>query len=248
MRDLFTAGVYWPNSIQSAGNVRDDFAGKRFAISPEGQGNSFVDFQQRGNKVTPPTKFSMINLFPAQAGQKPTYYLGTGFVSMNVLKKNTPEKLKEQLRIMNWLAAPFGSQEDLLLSYGLEGSDYTLDDQGNPKPTPDGTGRAGYVPWRYIAQHPWTYYQADLPGFAKASYDMEHASIPYGIDDPTNGFYSPTAYGKGVQADNTFWDGVRDIILSRRPMTDYESLISDWKSATGETVRKEYADAMAAKG
>jgi putative aldouronate transport system substrate-binding protein len=249
MRDLFTAGVYWPDSIQASGNVRDDFAGKKFAISPEGQGNSYVDFWQRGNKVNPQTRFAMLNLFPAQAGQKPGYFLGTGFVSMNVLKKNSPDKIKEILRIMNWLASPFGSQEDLLLSYGLEGQDYTLDDQGNPKTTPDGTGRAGYVPWRYIAQHPWVYYQADLQGFAKASYDAEHASIPFGIDDPTNGYYSPLAYGKGVQADNSFWDGVRDIILSRRPMTDYDQLVTDWKNTAGEQIRKEYLDAMsAAKG
>ena len=244
-RDLFAAGVYWPDTIQASANVRPDFAGKRFAVSPEGQGNSFVDFQQQGNKVTPTTKFAMINPFPATAGQKPITFLGTGFVSMNVLKKNTPDKIKEILRIMNWLASPFGSQEDLLLTYGLEGQDYTLDDKGNPVASKDGTSRAGYVPWRYIAQHPWTYYQADLPGFAKASYDMEHASIPFGIDDPTNGFYSPTAYGKGVQADNTFWDGLRDVILSRRPMSDYDQLVTDWKNTAGDTVRKEYTDAMA---
>lgn len=244
MRDLFAAGVYWPDTIQASANVRPDFAGKRFAVSPEGQGNSFIDFQQQGNKVTPPTKFAMINPFPATAGQKAITFLGTGFVSMNVLKKNTPDKIKELLRIMNWLASPFGSQEDLLLTYGLEGQDYTLDDKGNPIATKDGTARAGYVPWRYIAQHPWTYYQADLPGFAKASYDMEHATIPLGIDDPTNGFYSPTAYAKGVQADNTFWDGLRDVILSRRPLSDYDQLVAEWKSTAGDTVRKEYTDAM----
>ncbi len=246
LRDLFTAQVWWTDSISSNGNVRDQFAGKMFAVSPEGQGNSYVDFWQRGNKLNPPTKFGMIDLFPAQAGQKPNYFLGTGFVSMNVLKKNSPDKIKEILRIMNWLASPFGSQEDLLLSYGLKDQDYTLDDQGNPKPTPEGTGRAGYVPWRYIAQHPWVYYQADLQGFAKASYDAEHASIPSGIDDPTNGFYSPTAYAKGVQADNSFWDGIRDIILSRRPMSDYDGLVTDWKNTAGDQVRKEYTDAMAA--
>src|SRR5579864_4951041 len=247
LRDLFTAGVYWPDSVTAQATVRDQFAGKLFAVSPEGQGNSFVDFWQRGNKVTPPTRFAMINLFPAQAGQKPTYYLGTGFVSMNVLKKNTPDKIKEILRIMNWLASPFGSQEDLLLSYGLEGQDFTYDEKGNPVASKEGTSRAGYVPWRYWAQHPWVYYQSDLPGFAKASYDAEHASIPYGIDDPTNGFYSPTAYGKGVQADNTFYDGVRDILLSRRPMSDYDQILTDWKNTAGETIRKEYTDALSAK-
>jgi putative aldouronate transport system substrate-binding protein len=246
MRDLFAAGVFWPDSV-SATQSRPDFAGKKFAVSSgEGQGNSFVDCVQQGLKQSPPTRVAMINPFSAHDGQKPITYLGTGFVSMNVLKKNSPEKIKEILRIMNWLAAPFGTQEDLLLTYGLKDQDYTLDAKGNPKPTQDGISRAGYVPWRYIAQHPWVYYQADVPGFAKASYDMEHATIPIGIDDPTNGFYAPTAYSKGAVADMAWQDATRDIIVGRRPMGDYDQAVAAWKSAAGDQVRKEYTDAMAA--
>jgi putative aldouronate transport system substrate-binding protein len=245
MRDLFAAGVYWPDSLSST-NARGDFAGKKFAVSSEGQGNSYVDFWQRGLQQQPVTRFGMINPFAAQAGQKPMTFLGTGFVSMNVLKKNTPEKIKEVLRIMNWLASPFGSQEDLLLTYGVKDQDYTLDDKGNPKTTQDGIGRAGYVPWRYIAQHPWVYYQADLPGFAKASYDAEHATLPLGVDDPTNGFYSPTQYARGNQADMSWQDGTRDIIAGRRPMSDYDQLVKEWSTAAGDQIKKEYTDAMAA--
>ena len=105
----------------------------------------------------------MVKPFPSPAEREadPVSW-APGFVSMNVLKKAPPDRIKELLRIMNWLASPFGSQEDLLLTYGLEGQDYTKDDKGNPKPTPEGIARAGYVPWRYIAQHPWVYYQAGL--------------------------------------------------------------------------------------
>jgi putative aldouronate transport system substrate-binding protein len=245
MRDLFAAGVYWPDSLTST-NARGDFAGKKFAVSPENQGNSWVDFWQRGLQQQPPTRFAMIDPFPAQAGQKPVHFLGTSFVSTNALKKNSPEKIKEILRIMNWLASPFGSQEDLLLTYGLPGQDYTLDARGNPVTNQDGIGRAGYVPWRYIAQHPWVYYQADLPGFAKASFDAEHITLPLGVDDPTNGFYSPAQYAKGNQADMAWQDGTRDIIVGRRPMSDYDQLVKDWAAAAGDTIRKEYLDAIAA--
>jgi len=248
LRDLFTSGLVWPDSVQATNNVRADFVQKKFAMSPDAQGNSWVDFWQRGlTQATPPTRFGMIKPFPAQDEQKPVHFLGTGFVSMNVLKKASPERIKELLRVMNWLAAPFGSQEDLLLTYGLKDQDYALDAKGNPKPTPDGISRAGYVPWRYIAQHPWVYYQADIDGFAKASHEAEMATIPLGVDDPTNGFYSPTLFAKGAVADMTFWDGIRDIILSRRPMSDYDQLVTDWKTTAGDQVRKEYTDAMAAK-
>jgi putative aldouronate transport system substrate-binding protein len=188
----------------------------------------------------------MIKPFPAQDGQKPVHFLGTGFVSMNALKKNSPDRIKELLRIMNWLAAPFGTQEDLLLVYGLQDQDYTLDDKGNPKPTTEGVQRAGYLPWRYIAQHPWVYYQAGLDGFAEASHEAEKATLPFGVDDPTNGFYSPTFYGRGIQAETVWQDGVREVILGRAPMSKYDQLVTDWKNSVGEQTRKEFADAMAA--
>ena len=248
LRDLFASGLVWPDSIQATNNVRADFVAKKFAMSPDAQGNSWVDFWQRGlTQATPPTHFGMIKPFQAEAGQKPVHYLGTGFVSMNVFKKASPDRIKELLRVLNWLAAPFGSQEDLMLTYGLKDQDYALDAKGNPKPTTDGISRAGYVPWRYLAQHPWVYYQADLDGFAKASHEAELATIPLGVDDPTNGFLAPTLYAKGANADMVFWDGLRDVILSRRPMADYDQLVTEWKTTAGDQVRKEYTDAMAAK-
>jgi putative aldouronate transport system substrate-binding protein len=245
LRDLFQAGLVPPDA-PSWVRSRDDFVAKKFAVSFEGQGNSWVDFWQRGLQQTPPTRFGMIAPFAAQAGQKPIHFLGTGFVSMNVLKKASPDRIKELLRIMNFLAAPFGSQEDLLLTYGLRDQDYTLDDKGNPKTTSDGVARAGYVPWRYIAQHPWVYYQADLEGYARASHEAEQATLPIGVDDPTNGFYAPTLYSKGANAEMAFNDGVREIILGRTPMSAYDGLVKDWATTAGDQIRKEYTDATAA--
>ena len=37
-----------------------------------------------------------------------------------------------------------------------------------------------------------------------------------------------------------------DIILSRGPFSDCDSLLSDWRSAAGEQIRKEYLQAMSA--
>ena len=245
LRDLFAAGVFPPDAATTT-NSRADFVAKKFALSIESQGNSWVDFWQRGLQQNPQTRFAMLPPFSATAGQKPTYYLSPGFNSMNVLRKAPPERIKETLRIMNWLASPFGSQEDLLLTYGVEGQDYKNDDKGNPVPSVEGVNRAGYVPWRYITQHPWVYYQADLPGFARASSDAEHATLSLGIEDPTNGYYAPTFYGKGVVAENTFYDGVREIVLGRAPLSGYDALVKDWSAAAGDQIKQEFQQAMAA--
>jgi putative aldouronate transport system substrate-binding protein len=134
----------------------------------------------------------------------------------------------------------------LLLTYGLQGQDYTLDDKGNPVPTSDGINRSGYVPWRYVAQHPWVNYQADLPGYARAAHEAQQILLPIGVEDPTDGYYSPTAFGKGVPADVTFFDGLIDVILGRRPLSDYDTLVQAWRRDAGDQIRKEFLDAMAA--
>ncbi len=110
----------------------------------------------------------------------------------------------------------------------------------------DGISRASYVPWRYIAQHPYVNYQADLPWFAKAGFDAQQMLMPLGVSDPTDGYYSATAWSKGQTADVHFQDGVIDIILGRRQMSEYDGLVKAWQTEAGETVRKEFMDSMSA--
>jgi putative aldouronate transport system substrate-binding protein len=239
------AGVFPPDVVtMTASESRPSHAQGRFVVSVDGYGNSWIDLLQRGRQFN--NRFSMLPLFAAAAGAKPQAFLSHGYISMNVLKKNTADKIKEILRIMNFLAAPFGSQEDLLLTYGLEGSDFTRDANGNPQPMQEGLSRSSYVPWRYIAQHPWVNYQADLPDYPKLAYDAQQMLMPLGVADPTDGYFSATAWGKGQTADARFLDGVTDIILSRRPMSDYDDLVKAWQTEAGETVRKEFMDSMAA--
>jgi putative aldouronate transport system substrate-binding protein len=102
------------------------------------------------------------------------------------------------------------------------------------------------VPWRYITQRPWVNFQADLPGFAKAAYDAQQMLMPISVSDPTDGYFSATAWGKGQTADVRFQDGMIDIILGRRQLSEYDDLVKAWQTEAGEQVRKEFMDSMAA--
>jgi putative aldouronate transport system substrate-binding protein len=44
--------------------------------------------------------------------------------------------------------------------------------------------------------------------------------------------------------ETTFADGINDIIIGRRPMSDYDQLVNDWRSGGGDTIRKEYLDQL----
>jgi len=239
MKDLLASGLY-PPDVQTSGDSRGQFLAGKFVVSNEAFGNGWNDMWRRGMQQTPQRRFTIVQPFSASGSTKPVHFLTGGTVAYNLVKKSSPDRIREILRIMNYLAAPFGTQEDLLLTYGLKDQDYSVDADGNPSPTPAGTTNSSYVPWQYIAHRPYVWYQADLPGYAQAAFEAEQTLVNVGVTDPTRGYHSPTQSRKGVAADQAFYDGVADILFNRRPISDYDTLVGDWRTAGGDAIRTEF--------
>jgi putative aldouronate transport system substrate-binding protein len=246
LKDLMNSGLY-PPDYQTAGDSRGSMIAGKFVVSNEAFGNGWNDLWRRGLQQTPQRHFDIIKPFSAVAGTPPRHFITGGAVAYNLIKKGSPERIKEILRIMDYLAAPFGTQEDLLLTYGVKDQDYTLDADGNPVPTPAGVQASSYVPWQYIAHRPYVWYQADLPGYAEAAFRVEQTLVTIGVADPTRGYHSATQSRKGVAADQTFYDGLADILFNRRPFSDLDSLISDWRTTAGDAMRQEYLAEISAR-
>jgi putative aldouronate transport system substrate-binding protein len=247
-RDLYVAGVYHPDQITfNTTTARNAYLAGRVAVVQESFGGGWTDLWLRGARQNPPVSFNYMVPFAAQAGVKPVHFMTSGVLLANGLRKASPERVQEILRVMNWLAAPFGSQEDLLLQYGLKDLDYTLDDSGNPVPTPNGPQNSIYVGWQFIARHPWTLYYPGLTDFAKVTQDAQKALLAMGIEDPTWGTFAPTFLSKGASLETTFADGVNDLISGRRPFSDYDVLVKEWRDNGGEQMRKEYSELIAAQ-
>jgi len=246
MKDLIGSGLY-PPEIQTAGTARDAFIAGRFVISTEAFGNGWNDFWRRGLQQSPQRHYTIIKPF-ADTNQKPQHYLGGGTVAYNLIKKGSADRVRETLRILNYLAAPFGTEEDVLLTYGLKDQDYSVDEHGNPIPSKQGLLNAGYVPWQYLAHRPYAWYQSDLPGYAQAAFDVEQTLVAVGVTNPTVGLHSATQSKNGVAAEQTFYDGVADLLFNRRPFSDYDKLVNDWRTSVGETIRKEYLAEIQKRG
>ena len=132
------------------------------------------------------------------------------------------------------------------MTFGVPGTDYTLDSAGNPVVTPQGNADAYYVPWKYIVGARWVFYTPDLPNYAKVMYDTEHLLMPHAVSDPTFGQVSTTNFSKGFSLQQPVDDTLVDIIVGRRPMEDYDKMVKDWLDSGGEAIRKEYQQSIAA--
>jgi putative aldouronate transport system substrate-binding protein len=77
-------------------------------------------------------KLSTMPEFPAAPNVKPVHFQSSGVLNIAVLQNASPERIREVLQVLDFLAAPFGSEENLLLTSGVKDVDFTVDANGNP--------------------------------------------------------------------------------------------------------------------
>jgi putative aldouronate transport system substrate-binding protein len=246
-RDLVVSGVFYPDAagIPNVTGARSAFIASRFILDTQSYGNAWQDNWVRGPRQNPPVTPGSILPFPAVAGGKPVHLAGNGFYAATMLKQAPPERIQELLRILDWVAAPFGTQEDLLLTTGVPGRDYTLGSDGNPIPTEFSNVDANSVPWKYLTQRPQVSYWPGIPEYAKAGIDFEKAVIPISIQDPTLGISTPAVDRLGATLTQTLQDAVFDLVTGRRPMSEYDQVVTEWRNAGGDQIRTEVQQALA---
>jgi putative aldouronate transport system substrate-binding protein len=246
VRDLVAAGVYHPDSLSIAGNSAswDVYNAGKWVVQPGNFGGTLSTELLVWQRMQPPRQLRIIPTFQAHAGDKPTYHIYTGVFAGNALKRAPQERIRELLGILDWLASPFGSDEDLLMNQGVADVDYTVDGNGQPVPTKNQLNDVVAVNWKNIVGHPAVAYAQNLPDYAKTVVDQEHSLIPQGVADPTWGAFAATATSKGVALTNTFTDGLTDVLAGRRPLGDFDQLVKDWQTGGGEQIRQEYQRAI----
>jgi putative aldouronate transport system substrate-binding protein len=196
-----------------------------------------------GLKSNPPVKPRTFAPLSAD-GSKPIWHQFYGAIGMTVVKKGPEARIKEILRVLNYLAAPFGSQEALLLEYGVEGVDFNFNDQGTPVRTEKGNVDVN-VMWQYLTVRLPVLYNAAVPEYAKASHEDATTMIGSLIQDPTVGLYSPTDRAKGGLLLRQLSDGLGPIVAGTAPLSDLDKVVGEWKSGGGDQMRTEYEKAYA---
>jgi putative aldouronate transport system substrate-binding protein len=244
---MWKSGVMHPDSFNPAQPFKQLFNAGTVAINAADGYPAWTQYIL-DNASNPNFKLGLMPAYKRDGGQLAHWNLGGGIFSITLLKKqDDKEKLKLILRVLNWLAAPFGTEEYLYRLYGKEGVDHTTDDKGNPVLTKTGTANT-VLPIRYMADSPFTIYMPGRPQDADTQHKYQSLEIPTGIDNPTTGLFSNTAASKNATADRNFNDGVNDIIQGRRQFSELKTLVSTWRNAAGDAMRNEYQDQLQSVG
>jgi putative aldouronate transport system substrate-binding protein len=245
-RELWAAGAYHPDTRTLTGTTLSTaLRGGQAAVAIHSFGALIAQWPILAAENSS-ARLRVLHPFSADGKTRPIYHTGPSNFGMSFVKKGSPERAKLLLRVLNYIAAPFGSQEWALLNYGVEGVHYTRDASGVPVLTEKGKTEV-LSTWKYITNNP----QVLFTPFRSKEYatniqEDEKALADAAIADPTLGLFSATYSAQKVSLDQAMSDGIADIVVGRNPLSDIDGLVNDWRNNGGEKARGEYLEAITA--
>ena len=153
-------------------------------------------------------------------------------------KKLSDKQIKECLSIANYLAAPYGSTEYLLVNFGAPDVDYTMS-SGNAVLTQRGQKEVATT-YQFLASGPSVTLVKN--GFTQVAKDyatwqadaVKHAVKPLffamNVSEP------PQYASIGQQVDDT----MIDVRLGRKSIDAFKSAVDDWRKQGGDQLRSFY--------
>lgn len=181
-------------------------------------------------------------------GSKVHAMQGSGIFSVNALKRGLdPAKVEEILNIMDYLAAPFGSEEYTKIAFGIEGEQYTMVD-GSPQPdterSQDRAINLGYVSAAPQAQYASAPVLRDtFTGVHALQTDIATGLVP----NPIQGLRSDTQEKNG-QYTTAIEDDRNDYILGRKTLDELKATIKEYQDKVQAKIKEELLEALRERG
>ena len=241
------AGYMHPDQVAgNTGNAVTEFYSGQLLIYNDGMGAWNAADAQKGQADNKAYTRASFDMFTASGTGTPRIPLEASTAWTSYLnKKLTKSQIEEVLRIANYFAAPFGSQEYNLLNYGVEGVDYTMGANG-PTLNATGTKYAGsaVTTYNFLTSPNNTIYNAGYPDVTKASATWGQANAKYG--------YQPLFYGLNVTVPNSLAAAnaftpfssstniMYEVVRGRSSIADYQSTLSTWLRNGGTKLKAFY--------
>jgi putative aldouronate transport system substrate-binding protein len=179
------------------------------------------------------------------AGATPTYAIGAGSTNFTILAKADEGRIVELLKILNALAAPFGSAEFLFRKYGNAGAQHSVEGD-NPVLTKQGTDEITPVTEAldyHLVDGVKVAYEGSLTKITKAKYDFATQAEPSYARSAVIGLYSETNARTGTQFTRTLTDLQNGVITGRKTVADLADALQSWNSGDGQKIKAEFAAA-----
>jgi putative aldouronate transport system substrate-binding protein len=247
MAKIYKDGLVHPDIVASKGADANLLFAQAGSIIFKMAGVGFWQgAQAEHQKVNPKLNIQPVPVFSATGGA-PQIWRADAPISYTFIRKGLgKERIEELLRIMNWCSAPVGTQEALLREFGVEGKHHTKTPKGPVKTDLAFKEIANQYFW-ISGRNPTIGPFPDTPNFVRDLLSWSNETAKYLEPDPWEGMKveMPAKFkGFAVPGEEKFTDVVR----GRRPMSDVDSIIQEWKANGGEEARELLAKSLSEAG
>ncbi|GAA0913996.1 hypothetical protein [Nonomuraea longicatena] len=181
-------------------------------------------------------------------GGKGVHQLARGSVGFTGIKKGEEKRVKMLLKVLDFLAAPFGSEEWFFLNYGVAGTHHNME-KGAPVKTKEGEPLLGFGnQLKFMAQSPEFLYYPGKDETTKAIHTAQQQLLEISVPSPILGHYSETNVDKGQSLTSKVYEFVEDVVAGRRSQTEMSGVVGEWKSNGGDKIRQEFEESIAKAG
>lgn len=246
VRQLFQSGYVHPEVVAGGGADENAlFEGGKFLIRQNGLGG-WHESLQRQLPINP--KFDPQPVLPfAHDGGTPIVWTGDPAGIFTFVKKGVgQDRVKELLGVLNYTAAPFGTQEYQLYNYGVEGKHYTLQSNGAPKLTPLGQKEVSQT-YIFLGGRPLAITESEYPGYVQSMSAWQNAAAKVREKNLFDGIRVEQP-AKMAALGKPFDDALQDIFRGRRPVSELKTAVKQWQDNGGNEGRDFYAKVLSDNG
>lgn len=248
-RQLWAKGVFHPDALTMTLNQEESFF-EGGVVGSFTQG-SVGWFGNQPNTVytltkeTDPSANPAPWLPPGESGGAPLFIQTSGNYGFGAIPTTikSESKIMELIHLMEWCAAPFGSEEFNFYYYGIPGSMYNMVD-GEPIPVTNGNQNWPDGLNYLCGTIEVNYFFSKQPAEATLMQQEQAYQLQNSIANPTQNLFSSTWVDQAANLIMLEQNGYQDIVTGRQPLSYLSDLISSWKSQGGDQVRKEFQQSL----
>jgi len=237
---LVKDGVVHPDAVAGKNqDAKQRFWSGKVTVNSDGTGAWNGDDAKSGTAANPAYRRGAFKLMSSKGAPTVELQPGAGmFAYLNA--KLSGDQVKELLAVANYLAAPYGSAEWLVVNYGKENETYTMK-EGNPVLTERG-GKEVATSFQFLVTPPTpTTVQSGFVDVAKDYGAWQGDMVKYAVKPLffAMNITEPSQYSSIGQAVK---DTMKDVKVGRKPISAFEDAVKAWRSQGGDALRSFYDD------
>ncbi len=236
---LVKAGYVHPDAVAAnTQNGKQRFWSGKVLITADGTGAWDGEDAKSGIAANPSYNRQAFKLISVD-GKNPSIELSNGAGMFGYLNANLKDaQIKELLAIANYLAAPYGSKEWLIVNYGAENVDYTMQG-GNPVLNAQGAKEVATSFQFLVTPVTPTTVKEGFTQVAKDQNAWQREVVKYAV--------KPMFYGMNITEPPQYAsigqpveDTIADVKLGRKPISAFQDAVKTWQQAGGNALRDFY--------